>query len=281
MGCDWHLTVWDDDVSHDDLTSAGIEAATMAEDYEQTFSRFRPDSYLNQLADQTGEFTVPKDFTAILDWYALLYGPSEGRLNPLVGRTMADLGYDADYSLQAKPDVNHAPELPAAVEVLAPGRISIKQPVHFDFGALGKGFFVDRVVEWLQEIGWNRFLVNGSGDMRYISDGTPLKVGLEDPTDPSQVIGRMHLTEGALASSASNRRRWAGYHHIIDATNSRSPEDHTATWVKADRCTLADALATGLFSTPPHRFHGFVFDYCLLGPNRKARSSTGFPAELF
>jgi thiamine biosynthesis lipoprotein len=280
MGCEWQLTIWDE-LPAREITRLGQQATGLAEEFEQAHSRFRPDSRLNQLAGQTGEFAVPEDFTDILEWYFLLYGPSEKRLNPLIGQTMADIGYDATYSLTAKPEIGRAPDLTSAVEILEPGRIQIKQPVQFDFGALGKGFFVDKLTDWLATQGCRRFLVNGSGDIRYVTDGPLLKVGLEDPADPTRAIGRLELASGALASSASNRRRWADRHHIIDATTTASPEVIAASWVKADRCALADALATALFSVPPARFRGFVFDYCLLDSNRHAKSSAGFKAELF
>jgi thiamine biosynthesis lipoprotein len=184
MGCEWQLTVWDE-LPAREITRLGQQATGLAEEFEQALSRFRPDSRLNQLAGQTGEFAVPEDFTDILEWYFLLYGPSEKRLNPLIGQTMADIGYDATYSLTAKPEIGRAPDLTSAVEILEPGRIRIKQPVQFDFGALGKGFFVDKLTDWLATQGCRRFLVNGSGDIRYVTDGPPLKVGLEDPADPN------------------------------------------------------------------------------------------------
>ncbi len=217
----------------------------------------------------------------MLRLYERLNKLSGGKLNPLVGFALSDLGYDATYSLTPKDTVRPVPELASALRIIDDTHIDLQENVLIDLGALGKGFFVDKIAAYLRRQGVRRFLVNGSGDIYYEGNGTPIRAGLEHPEDPTKVIGVIEIERGALCASASNRRRWGAYHHTIDPQALTSPEDIVATWVRADSAALADGLCTCLFLTEPQRYGDIPFEYCLLNPEYKIKRSAGFTAELF
>ncbi len=151
-----------------------------------------------------------------------------------------------------------------------------------DLGALGKGYFVDKIAEFLAQKGMRRFLVNGSGDMVYKGDGQTLRVGLEHPEDATKVIGVVEMTDGAMCGSGSNRRKWDKYHHTLDPFSLTSPNEVIATWVTAESAAVADGLATCLFLAEPECFREeLAFEYCMLNPEYKVKRSAGFAAELF
>ncbi|RJQ36413.1 FAD:protein FMN transferase [Candidatus Parcubacteria bacterium] len=279
MGTRWRISVGDGmgDAAWDAIQKT---ITRMADEFDQTYSRFIATSLVRRLATHAGEAEVPADFTAMLDWYRRLWHPSNKKLNPLVGFSISDLGYDADYTLTPHRTIRSTPDLDATVTILDERHIRIAEPVLFDFGALGKGYFIDNVAAYLQKAGLRRFVVDGSGDI-FHAGSEPLRVGLEDPDDPSKIIGAIAMSEGAMASSSGNRRTWRDWHHIIDPATLRSPREILATWVIADRAVLADALATGLFFAAPERFAAFDFEYCMLNAERRVRRSAGFAAELF
>lgn len=280
MGTSWEVTIWDD-VDPTVFTALRASILAQSQEFDETYSRFKKDSLIWELTQKTGVIEVPKDLVAMLRIYEKLYRLSGEILNPLVGFALSDLGYDAEYSLTPKDTVRPVPNFNAALSIIDDTHIELRESVLIDLGALGKGFFVDKIALYLKGQGLTRFLVNGSGDIYYSGAGTPLRAGLEHPADPRKVIGIIEITDGALCASASNRRKWDKYHHTLNPKTLTSPEEIVATWVRADSAALADGLCTCLFMTEPERYTELGFEYCLLNPAYAIKRSAGFLAELF
>ena len=283
FGSHWEITVWDDMPSSRFHALIGEILARSAQ-FEENFSRFRPTSFVSRLAEekQTGDIEVPEHFVAMLRPYFQLHTATDGKITPLVGNTLSDLGYDANYSLTPQKIVRLSPDLVETVAILDDTHISLKYPAFFDFGAIGKGYFCDRIADFLQENDTKRFLVNGSGDIVYEGNGEAIRVGLEHPSDTTQVVGSIEMTQGAFCASGTNRRRWREYHHIIDPDTVTSPEHLLATWVIAENAALADILATTLFLAAPGALRAvFPFEYATLDPTLILRQSPNFGAETY
>lgn len=280
MGTSWEISVWDE---VEPTVFAGLKASiiTQSETFDETYSRFKKSSLIWQLTKKIGVVLVPQELVTMLRLYEKLNTLSGGALNPLIGYALSDLGYDAEYSLTAKEHIRPVPDFAKALSIIDDTHIEIRESVLIDLGAIGKGFFVDTIARYLRRQGIKRFLVNGSGDIFYSGNGTPIRAGLEHPADPTKVIGVMEITEGALCASASNRRKWGAYHHTIDPRTLTSPDAIIATWVTADSAALADGLCTCLFLTKPERYTDVKFDYGLLAPDFTVQRSAGFHAELF
>ncbi|MGB2791594.1 MAG: FAD:protein FMN transferase [Candidatus Moraniibacteriota bacterium] len=283
FGSHWEITVWDA-ISEQDFRTMTQEILRRSDQFEQYFSRFIPTSLVSRISTekQTGALEVPADFTAMLRPYIHLYEATAGKITPLVGHTLSDLGYDADYSLTPREIIRLSPDLLETVAILDDTHISLKYPVLFDFGAIGKGYFCDRIANFLRGEHIERFLVNGSGDIVYESAGTPIQVGLEHPNDATKVVGSVEMTRGALCASGTNRRRWRNHHHIIDPDTTESPEQLLATWVIAENAALADILATALFLAKPDALRKvYPFEYASLDTDLTLCQSPGFQAETY
>lgn len=284
MGTRWEITIWDQ-TSLLHLAELERNIVAMSQSFDALYSRFIKTSLVWELATVTGPQEVPDDFMAMLLVYQRLYVPSGKKLNPLIGFSISDLGYDADYSLIPKETTRPTPDFEETVQMQPPHTITLREPVLFDVGALGKGFFVDKLAGYLTKQGITRFLVNGSGDIFY-SGGErgkeiAINVGLEDPRDSSKVLGVIPLKRGSICASGINRRAWSTYNHVIDPHTLTSPTDILATWVMAPSATYADALASCLFFVPPENLSEFSFEYCLLNKDYKIKRSASFTAELF
>ena len=283
MGTSWSISFFDVPAGGN-CNDAITDVQRESEIFNQLYSRFVPDSLVTRIAESSGGiFEVPDDFMRMLSLYQALYAASAKRMNPLVGFTLSDLGYDSAYSLTKKETVRITPDLFETVRVIDKNHIETTEPVLIDFGALGKGYFVDRIAEILRERGFAHFLVDGSGDLFYESPSTtPLTIGLEDPHDTQKVVGTLSLTRGALCGSSGSRRAWGGMHHILDPHTNTSPTDIVATWVAAPRAALADALATCLFFVTPESIPSlYEFEYCIMNKERRVKHSPNFPAEFF
>ena len=281
MGSHWQVTVG---TGISDGAFAALERDVFAasDAFDRAYSRFKRDSLVWELEGRTGTFAVPEDLTAMLSWYVRLYEPSGRKLNPLVGHAIADLGYDDQYSLVAQDVIRGTPDLLESLRIVDATHIELTRPALIDVGALGKGFFVDRIAAMLEERGIEAYLVDGSGDIRYRGP-EPLVVGMEDPDDASQVIGTMTIAAGSVCASGTNRRRWGdGLHHVIDPHASAPTSGILATWAYAESAVLADALASALFFAEPKTLRTQLpFEYCVLRDDRSAVTSPGFPGELF
>lgn len=279
LGTGWHITIWDDipDNVFEDLKNNIIN---LTQDFDQTYSRFIDSSLVSKIAQSKGKYTVPTDFTEMLKMYTDLYLLTQKKLNPLIGFTISDLGYDAEYSLTPKESIRKTPDLFETVKILGGTEIETTGEVLFDFGALGKGYMVDKIVNYLKTLKLNKFLVDGSGDIYYFGD-EKIQVGLEDPEDSSKVIGSIDMLTGAMCASGTNRRKWKNHHHVIDPTTSLSTEGIVSTWVISDNTALSDALASCLFFVPPEELSKFKFEYCIMNDKRKIKNSHGFNTEFF
>lgn len=278
MGTHWEVQIWDD-ISPQQFAELKKTSQQMAEDFDQYFSRFKTDSFVSKISNKTGRIDVSEDFISMLTLYKQFYEPSGKKLNPLIGNTISDLGYDATYSLKKQENIRHTPDLDS-VQILSTHTIDIAEPVLFDFGAVGKGFFVDTLFLFLQSNGLEHLLVNGSGDVRY--NGPPIRLGLEDPQDGTKAIGVLTMSNGAFAASGTNRRAWNNEHHIIDPENNTSTKGILASWVQAPSAALADLLATTLILSDAAPLKDVTpFAYCIMNDERKIMRSKNFTAELF
>ncbi len=280
IGTHWTIDIFDDPdgIEKDELFD---KIHSRINEFDLAYSRFRSDSLVTQMSKQAGDYILPDDATPLIELYEKLYQLTEGKLTPLIGRTLEQAGYDASYSLKPKKLI--AP--PAWDEVLAyePSNrtLTLKQPALLDFGAAGKGYLVDIVSEIIEKEGVQSYTVDAGSDIRYRGQD-PLKVGLENPSEATQAIGVADLQNQSLCASAGNRRKWEGFHHIINPHTLQSPQEILATWAIAETTLIADGVTTALFLTAPESLTShFNFQYLILYSDFSIKKSAEFPAELF
>jgi thiamine biosynthesis lipoprotein len=252
--------------------------------FDATWSRFRDDSLVAEIAVHPGAHELPPEAGPLLDLYRRLDALTGGSVSPLVGRRLEHLGYDRDYSLRVGPggtDPAAVPRWDDAVEW--DGRVlTTSRPVLLDVGAAGKGYLVDLICAILDEAGHDDYVVDASGDLRQRGQD-PARVALEDPSDPTMAIGVVELSGRALCASATNRRTWGeGLHHVIDATTGLPTADVVATWAIAPTALEADGLATALFFTDPVELaREFDLEAVRVFADGSAQYTTNFSGDLF
>ena len=231
MGSDAQVVVYaHTQQAADDLAALALVRVELL---EQCWSRFRPDSELNQLNACAGgaPVAVSEDLETLLlvmieaaEWTA-------GAFDPTVLQAMRDLGYDADFasvvarSTMADLDQTLSPTYGmAGVQVDAEQHtVTLPAGVGIDPGAIGKGLAADIVASEIYAAGADGVLVNLGGDVsvRGTADGQSWIVTVRD----DRVAGAPAVAEivldgdrRAVATSSSLRRRWNGRHHVIDPT---------------------------------------------------------------
>ncbi|WP_180978580.1 FAD:protein FMN transferase [Gardnerella vaginalis] len=222
------------------------------DDYERTLSRFREDSLVSRMAraEHGGDFEFPSWVQPLFAIYDEFYNATRGAFDACVGADLLALGYDNS--------VQFVPESAGSASEDSGGGswtnyrrlLSVKwgdisrdgvgttlctnQPVQLDFGAAGKGYFVDLLTQIIkEELSGDSpadsdlhvdsdspadsdlpadcdFLVNAGGDMRacFSDEDYQIKVALENPFDTTQAVGVASIASGALCASSSARKRW-------------------------------------------------------------------------
>lgn len=250
---------------------------------DQTYSRFRADSLVSQIAQSAGQYQFPADASALFAWYRVLYDLTDGAITPLIGQALSDAGYDATYSLVEKP-MTSPPAWDDVMHFDATSNIlGTKQPVLLDFGAAGKGYLIDIVATILQNAGINSYCIDAGGDIAHRSAADePLRIGLENPHDTSEAIGIATILNQSICGSAGNRRRWGRFHHTLDPRTLTSPDDIAAVWVVAESTMIADGITTALnFVSAETLLRSIAFQFAILGTTGTLSASPNFPAEFF
>jgi thiamine biosynthesis lipoprotein len=280
-------TRWEVDTAQPLGPDVQVAVLDVVERFDRAWSRFRADSSVTAMARAAGTWEV-EGASALLGLYDALHAATDGAVSPLVGRSLEDLGYDADYSLRPAGSVS-VPDDWAVVRddgtlVVDGDVVGTTRPLLLVVGAAGKGLLVDRVAAVLRDRGEAEVTVDGSGDLLHAGT-TPIRVALEHPADASRAIGVLEVGPGqALCASAVNRRTWGeGLHHVVDGRTGRPTADVVATWVLSDHsCLQADGLATAHFFADPEVLldlhpHHFV----RIHADGRVLRSPDLPGELF
>lgn len=280
-------TSWEIDTPRPLSASVRQEILERIERFDTVYSRFRSDSIVARIAAAAdgGSFQFSDDAPALFELYDRLLAATSGAVDPLIGRDLELLGYDRHYSLTHDPIAieRHSHKRPSwTADIQRQGSAVVTQrPVVIDVGAAGKGYLVDIVAGMLRDDGVEAFVVDGSGDLRH-AGSEPLDVGLEHPLDSDLAIGVARLKGRALCASASNRRAWGPFHHVVDGRTGVPVRDVIATWVVADDALTADGLATALFFTQAQDLAAsFDFSFVRMFADGRADISSNFEGELF
>ncbi len=129
--------------------------------------------------------------------------------------------------------------------------------VSIDLSGIAKGYAVDILAGFLQEQGYEDFLIDIGGELRVAGlnrNGTAWRIGIENPTVGGREVGKtVALTNTGLASSGNYRNYFESegvrYGHTIDPKTG-APTQHRLASVTVLHPTamLADAWATALMS---------------------------------
>ncbi len=295
IGTHWHVEIFDqlsEAASSDLLASIQQRIA----DFDQVYSRFRPDSLVTQMATKSGSYLLPDDAKKLLVFYHSLYQLTAGSFTPLIGQVLVDAGYDLQYQLAEK-KLSLPPAWEVAMKYDYPNLL-LKIPVQLDFGAAGKGYLIDLVAEELKKKQITGFCIDAGGDILHYqhpahvenhpnslplaSQVEPFRIGLENPLNFKEVIGVATITNQSICGSAGSRRKWGRFHHLIDPKTLSSPQHLLATWVIADETILADGLATALYFVPAEHLRArYTFEYAKLNSDFSIEVSPDFPGEFF
>jgi FAD:protein FMN transferase len=223
--------------------------------FEARFSRFLSNSELTRFnLRKTPTAAVSDEMFDLLSECLRLFEETGGVFNPLVLQSLEAAGYDVSFervrgSNRVRTPTQALPSLDRLQLDKAHCTASLPLGMRLDFGGIGKGYAVDLAATLLAEAGG--CLVDAGGDIYAAGlgpDGGPWRIDVADPTSPDSRLDVVALSNQAIATSWTTRRRWQtpnGWaHHLIDARTGLPAETGViGSTVIADRAVEADVFA--------------------------------------
>jgi len=243
---------------------AALQAAIDArlEALNASLSTYRPDSLITAFNDAPVGQAMPidADFEHMLALSRQVHQASGGAFDPTVGALVNLWGFG-----WPKPEqpLTRLPEPGAieaargrfdAVEQPSAGQLVKHAPLRLDFSAIAKGYGVDLIAEVVRSQGVQHFMTEIGGEVATQGAGPtggPWRIGIEapDPAVTGRLLTRVHLTDGALATSGNYRNFFEvegrRFSHVIDPVSGYPvPQPPVSVSVIATSVALADAWAT-------------------------------------
>lgn len=255
-----------------DRVAAEVQA--VLDDVESKMSHYDPSSELSRFnrARTTRPFPVSAETFEVFRQARRLGELTAGALDVTVAPLVNAWGFGPVEPDRFPPDaerlsraLDHVGYAGVGLDEAASTLRKADPSIEVDLSAVAKGFGVDRVAAALRREGLDRFLVEVGGEI--VAAGTnhldrPWRVGIESPLAGRGIQRVVPLRDRAMATSGDYRNRraldgggWVS--HTIDPRTGRPVEHRLASVsVIADRCVVADGLATALEVLGPN--HGYA-----------------------
>jgi thiamine biosynthesis lipoprotein len=280
IGTLWHITI-EQPMPAEAAEKLFAAIQRRIETFDKTYSRFRTDSTIAAISVKAGSFSLPSDASPLIELYEKLYRITGGVITPLIGGALSDAGYDATYRLSPT-EIRATPRWEETIS-FSNGVLTTSAPVILDFGAAGKGYLADLIGAVIEEVGVSEYCIDAGGDFVCHSQlGKVYEIGLEHPTNPQQAIGIAKINNQSICGSATNRRQWGDFNHLLHPETNTSPRGIIAAWAIAQNGLLADGISAALFFTPADILaKHFDFEYALVYSDFSLEKSRHFPGKFF
>jgi len=237
----------------------GVEIVrTLFSEWEQTLSRFLPDSELSRLNQQAGTpVAVSNLLYDVLATALTAAQATEGVYDPAMLEQLEQIGYHRNFD--DLPTNRFEPIIPGepggrwrGIKVDPIRRqVTLPRGIKLDFGGIAKGMAVDAALEALSQNDIKSALVNAGGDLSVLGL-PPAEEHWPVAVPGQQQYWTISLHHGAIATSGIAHRHWLQgsilRHHILDPrTGLPAESDLWSVTVVADRCEQAEVAAKVAF----------------------------------
>lgn len=248
--------------------SAAYAAEDVIRDLDKKLSRTNEDSEVSRLSRAGAEeVEIGEDLRFLLGEASRLSAETEGAFDITIAPVASAWGFAGDqFQVPSQAELDTLLELVDYSQVhcgtsdnpiaaLGPGQ-------SIDLGAIAKGCAADKLVTVLREYGIPRANISLGGNVLAWGDrpdGTPWRVGIQDPAKPddqSVFAGILELTDAFAVTSGGYQRYFEQdgkrYHHILDPATGYPADSGLASVTVAAPAeawngTMCDAYSTALF----------------------------------
>lgn len=218
--------------------------------YDSLTNRYN-NSELSKIKNVEGVFEINEDLYNILEYSIEYYNKTNGLFNINMGNIIdvwkhyRELGEGIPLNSELDKDTNIE-----NIKLLGNNKIYVNN-VNIDLGGIVKGYVTKLLGNYLKEEGIDNYIINAGGNVIVGKKNPYYKIGIENPTNSSDVLSIIKGNNICVVTSGGYNRYYEyegkKYHHIIDP-NTNYPSDYmkSVTIISKD-CALADILSTTLF----------------------------------
>lgn len=221
------------------------EAFTLLREYENVFSRTKPESKLSLLNNGQGELTedIEKVLSFSLEMSRLTDGAFDVTVTPLV-----DLWNVKERKIPPTAEEIEIARSKTGYEDVTLSPFSSGDKT-IDTGAVAKGYIADKVAESFKDKGVESAVIDLGGNVVLIGE---YKVGIRSPFNPDEIFATITVKDKSAVTSGAYQRyfEYEGkrYHHIIDPRTGYPSESGVASATVISPSSMqADALSTSIF----------------------------------
>lgn len=213
---------------------------------------------INQAIAQGKKITIAKDIADLISSAQYYEKLSQGLFNPTIGKLLQLWGFQSD-DLPEKPPKNQDIQLllqqqPSLQAVrIENNTIYSENPyVQLDLGAFAKGYALDKIIEYLEDLGIKNAIINTGGDLKVIgrANNRAWSIGIRHPRANEVLAGILLQDKESIFTSGDYERFFIyenkHYHHILNPNTGYPTEDLISVTVITENAALADAASTAL-----------------------------------
>lgn len=232
---------------------------------ESIFNRYDENSVVYDVNKHAFEkpISIPSIFENLLTESLKLSDYTEGHFNPAIGPLvdvwMKVIKGDNVSELPALNIIKEARTISKTENIIINernGQVTFaNQGVSLDFGAVVKGFAVDRAFEILKNRGIERAVINAGGTIGVY--GSPLgrkywRIGIQHPRKEG-MIGVLNLPSTMVVSTSGDYERYKiingkRYHHLLNPFTGYPTEELLSVTIINKNGLLSDAVSTAVMS---------------------------------
>jgi thiamine biosynthesis lipoprotein len=261
MACRFEVTLPPDDAVHVPAAAAALDEADRIEDLLSVFRDHTEVSRLNRTAAQ-GAVGVSPELHALIALCARLHAATEGAFDITSTPLSRCWGFLQREGRVPDPDALDAARRLAGMARLkladGEGTVMFDRPgVELSFGAIGKGYAVDRMGAHLRRAGVEDALISagGSSVLAMGSRGAGWPVDIRSPLTGPERLARLTVRHGAIGTSGAGEQfiveSGRRYGHVIDPRTGVPADGVVSCTVVAGDAAHADALSTAFLIGGP------------------------------
>ncbi len=253
-------------VPRDQALEAIRASATEMQRIEDVFTIYgdHPNAVKALNASQPGTpVTLPNEVSKLLQQSLDISRQSGSMFTPVIGSLSLLWGFSL-------PDPPNTPPLPGAIRTALSGVHNnliehhgntwkrLNTQTKLDFGAIAKGYAIDRGIGVLKAHGIISAILDAGGDLRAIGshNGKPWRIGIRHPRDKNKTLGWFEVHGDISIVTSGDYERFflldgKRYHHIMNPTTGMPAMKSMSATIIASNATLADGWSTALFVAGP------------------------------
>ncbi len=235
------------------------KCSNIAEEKEALLSRTDAKSALSELNKEADFFLkVDPELLGLIETAREISDKTDGAFDVTVGNITELWNVTGDApSVPSDEDVAEALSHTGNDKIVTDG-VSIRKTdrkTKFDLGAIGKGYALGKIIEYLNTTDVKYGVVSFGGNVGVFgkkAEGASFKVGITDAANTDAVSGYVYVDSGYVSVSGDYERYFEAdgkkYAHIFDPSTGRPAEsDISGVALICEDPSLADALSTAMY----------------------------------